>query len=268
MTGMITEIQRFSLNDGDGIRTTVFFKGCNLRCAWCHNPETFDINPTLLRYPEKCIGCGHCDDCPTGARTISGREVSVEDIMREVRQDAAYYKNSDGGVTFSGGEVMCQAEFAREVALACKSEGIRVGVETNLSLDWEKMSELIDLCDLVMCDLKIADSELHKLWTKVGNEKILENLGKLAKSGRRWILRTPLIPGATDSDENIASIAKTAAKLKPDSWELLNFNPLGGAKYKALGLKNRFEGAEPLGKPRLEELKTIAEGSGRKVIIA
>ena len=268
MTGIITEIQRFSLNDGDGIRTTVFFKGCNMRCRWCHNPETFEFSPTLLRYPEKCIGCGHCGDCPTGARTISGREVTVEDIMREVRQDAAYYRNSGGGVTLSGGEVMCQAGFAREVALACKAEEIEVGVETNLSLDWEKMSGLIDLCGLVMCDLKIADPELHKRWTKVGNEKIIENLEKLSESGRCWILRTPLIPGATDSDENIAAIAKIAAKLKPESWELLNFNPLGGAKYNALGIKNHFEGRKPLGKSRLAELKSVAEGSGRKVVIA
>ena len=268
MTGIITEIQRFSLNDGDGIRTTVFFKGCNMRCRWCHNPETFEFSPTLLRYPEKCIGCGHCGGCPTGARTISGREVTTHDIMREIIQDRPYYESSGGGVTLSGGEVMCQAEFAAELAEACADAKISVGVETNLSLGWDRMEKLIGLCDLIMCDLKLSDDGAHRLMTGIGNEIIIKNLKKLSETGKRWILRTPLIPGATDSDENIAAIAKIAVNLKPDSWELLNFNPLGGAKYKALGLKNRFEGAKPLGKPRLEELKTIAEGSGRKVVIA
>ena len=154
--GRIFGIQRFSLHDGDGIRTAVFFKGCNLRCAWCHNPETFDKNPTLLRYPEKCIGCGHCDDCPTGARTISGREVSVEDIMREVRQDAAYYKNSDGGVTLSGGEVKrveIATLMARKVDLAIFDEpeaGIDLWSFQNLITVFEKMYEKEDCSILII----------------------------------------------------------------------------------------------------------------------
>lgn len=269
MTGIITEIQRFSLNDGDGIRTTVFFKGCNLACKWCHNPETLDPKPTLLSYPEKCIGCHHCaEGCPTGARTISGREISVDEVMHEVLQDRAYYENSNGGVTLSGGEVMCQPEFAKALAIACKSERISVGVETNLSLPWGRMQPVLELCDLVMCDLKLADSDEHRLWTGVGNERILENLEKLASTGKKWILRTPLIPGATDSDNNIGSIAEIASRLCPDSWELLNYNPLGGSKYKAMGLENNFADAVPLDRKRLDELLKIAARSGRKVVIA
>ena len=237
MNGMITEIERFALNDGPGIRTVVFFKGCNMNCAWCHNPETIRPSRELHYYAAKCIGCYKCvyacpskahkrinnehryfpnlcikcgkcaEVCYANAMAVSGTKVSLEDVMNEIRQDKAYYENSGGGVTLSGGEVLCQLEFAEALTDACHEESIPVGLETNLNFPWEKISPLIGKADLVMCDLKLDDTEEHKRWTGTGNEQIKENIRKLSESGKAFLVRTPLIPGATDSDENIRQIS-------------------------------------------------------------
>lgn len=296
MTGMITDIERFALNDGPGIRTTVFFKGCNMHCAWCHNPETINpgrdlhyyaskciscykcvyacpskahkrINGVHMFYPNICVRCGKCSDiCYAGAMVMSGKKLSVEDVMREIRQDMPYYVTSGGGVTLSGGEVLCQAEFASKLTEACHAEGIHVGIETNLSLPWENISPLIEKVDLVMCDLKIYDSTEHKRWTGLGNERVLENIAHLDELNKPHIVRTPLIPGATDSDENIAAIAKFLAENNSSGsmmyYELLNFNPLGGTKYESLKRNDPFKGVKPLPEGRLRELKLLAESFG------
>ena len=269
MKKLITDIQRFSLRDGPGIRTTVFFKGCNMRCSWCHNPETLSFERELLFYPAKCIGCGKCFGvCPTGARTargidrekciacgacaqvcyaqaltLSGKEMSVEQILEEIRQDALYYKTSGGGVTLSGGEVLCQAEFALQLTRACQAEGISVALETNLSQPWEKAGPLLEQVDLVMADLKLFDDAAHRRHTGISNSQILENLRRLQ---RPLILRTPLIPGVTATAENLEAIAAFAATLPAlQYYELLNFNPLGGSKYCSLDKPNPFEAARP-----------------------
>ena len=297
-TALITEIERFALNDGPGIRTTVFFKGCNLKCSWCHNPETISPRQDLHYYANKCIGCykcvyacpckaqkrinnehhyypnicvrcGKCAElCYAGAMEVSGRKMTVEEVMFEIMQDRSYYRTSKGGVTLSGGEVLCQMEFAKELTAVCHREGIPVGIETNLSFPWEDIRDFIEQLDIVMCDIKLLDSDSHKRWTGAGNELIMENVKKLHDSGIPYIVRTPLIPGATDSDENIEGIAEFLNGLKDGNlmyYELLNYNPLGNSKYDSLGKKNPFKEARPLAAGRLEELKNRAQAKGLQV---
>lgn len=294
--GFITDIQRFSLNDGPGIRTTVFFKGCNMKCTWCHNPETISHKKEIMFYPNKCIGCGKCFEvCPSGvhkvidgahildrekctlcgkcvdncyaeALTFSAREMTAEEIMREVVQDKIYYDESNGGVTLSGGEVTCQKELALEVVRLCKAEGIRTAIETNLLMPFDSVKELISELDLVMLDVKLIDSELHEKYTGVSNTAILENLKKLDGLGIPYIVRTPLIPGVTDSEANLTGIAKFLAPLKNILYyELLNFNPLGASKYSSLDKENSFETAKPFEKSRLEAIAESLSGFGVKV---
>ncbi len=297
MYGMITDIQRFSLNDGPGIRTTVFLKGCNLHCAWCHNPETIRKKNELMVYPANCIGCGHCVPvCPSGARSIAagvlqfnrsrctacgacaavcfpgalkmaGRSVSVAEVMGEILQDRAYYADSGGGVTLSGGELFCQAEFADALIDACREEKIPVAVETNLNWQFESVRPILEKLDLIMFDVKIFDSVEHKRWTGVENAELLDNARRLDTLDRPLIARTPLIPGATDSAENIRAIAGFLRNFRNlRCYELLNFNPLGESKYRALEEKNPFVSARPLKPEALNRLREAAESVGNLTI--
>lgn len=297
-TGRITEVQRFSLTDGPGIRTTVFFKGCNMRCAWCHNPETVHAGNELMVWPERCIGCGHCVPvCPSGAHfvrdgavgfdrdkcvncgrcaevcfpgamTMAAKEMSVAQVMAEIVQDRAYYLDSDGGVTLSGGEVFCQPEFAGALISACCEENIPVAAETNLNWEFAAMRPMLEKLSLVMFDLKIVSPDAHQKWTGTDNALILANIRELDSLGIPLIGRTPLIPGVTDGAENIVAVAAELAGLKNlVRYELLNFNPLGASKYRALGVRDGFASARPLGKERLDELTAAASASGVQVIV-
>lgn len=274
MKHLITDIQRFSLNDGPGIRTTVFFKGCNMRCAWCHNPETLSMTPDLMFYPSKCIGCGKCfGACPVGAHrmengehiidrklcetcgkctevcyaealVMSGKEMTVDEILSEVRQDKAYYETSGGGVTLSGGEVLCHVEFAAELAEACHREGISVAIETNLSMPYEHIKPLLDKVDVIMADLKILDDELHQKYTGLSNQTTIENIQRIREIP--MIIRTPLIHGVTATEENLRGIAKLLrGKENLIYYQLLNFNPLGASKYQGLDAENPFSDLRP-----------------------
>lgn len=274
MKHLITEIQRFSLNDGPGIRTTVFFKGCNMRCTWCHNPETLSFDTDLLFYPSRCIGCGRCfSACPVGAHknengthvidralcthcgkcaalcyaqalVESGKPMTVAEILDEVRQDKAYYDASGGGVTLSGGEVLCHADLAKEIAAECRKEGISVAIETNLSLPHEQIAPLLAEVDLVMADCKLFDEGLHQKYTGVSNRTVLENIAKI--DGVPIIVRTPLIPHVTATQENLRAIANMLCEKKNLLYyQLLNFNPLGASKYQSLDAENPFSAARP-----------------------
>lgn len=299
MNGVINNIQRFSLNDGPGIRTTIFLKGCNLRCKWCHNPETFLLKNEILVTPSKCIGCFNCVPvCPSGARKIehnqlffdrvkctgcgncadvcfpealenTARKVSVDDVMFEIMQDKAYYIDSNGGITISGGEVMCQPEFANALINACLKNNISCAVETNLAYDFEVAAPLLKKLDLIMFDLKMIDGDQHKKWTGLDNKQILENILEIDQLGIPLICRTPLIPGTTDSKENILGIAEYLNKLKNlQSWELLNFNPLGDSKYCGLDIKNSFSSSKPLNDKELSVIKTHTKNVKTEVRIS
>ena len=286
--GVLTAIQRFSLHDGPGIRSTVFFKGCNMRCAWCHNPETLRVEPEVLYYRSKCVGCGACAQvCPShrveggkmvydraacadhgacaqvcfsGALEMCGKEYTVQDVLHEVMQDVDYYAQSGGGVTLSGGEVLLQPQFAAELLSALHKEGVQTAIESNLNVDFSTLEALLPDLDLVMCDLKLWDEDAHRRWTGAGNARIRENIARLSRSGKPFIVRTPVIPGVNDSEAEIAAIAGFVGQLPGLAYyELLNFNPLGGSKYQALDVDNAFAGARPLSEERMQALQAAAQ---------
>ena len=217
---MIFDIQRNSFVDGPGIRTTVFFKGCNLRCKWCHNPESQSFEKQMMFYKDKCTGCGKCREvcpnhlkkcdfcgkcelyCPADARKVCGREYTPAEVFAEVIKDKAFYDNSGGGVTFSGGECMLQLDFLCEILEKCKSAGIHTAVDTAGNVPWKSFEKILPFTDLFLYDIKAFGAELHRKGTGVSNELILENLKNL--SGRADIIvRIPVIGGYNDNDEEI-----------------------------------------------------------------
>ena len=228
--GLIADVQRASIHDGSGFRTTVFFKGCPLKCAWCHNPECISFEKQTLFYPEKCIGCGQCEKgCFTGARVICGKEYSVEVLLEEILQDKDYYGN-EGGVTFSGGEPLAQRKFLSKVIDACHSAGVLCSVETSLIFYEE---EIFKKLDLVMADLKIWDDELHRLYTGVSNQAIKENFKKLNCLGIPIIARTPVMMEIEQGVDKISAFLKELENVR--KYELLPYHPLGNSKQEALG---------------------------------
>lgn len=252
---LITEIRRFSLEDGPGIRTVVFFKGCPLRCAWCHNPECLSYEAEVLFYSEKCIHCGGCEaGCYSGARVTCGKSMTPEEVMAVIREDKAYY-GKEGGVTLSGGEPLSHREFALAIADACQREGISLGIETSL---YRYDDELLSRCNVLMTDVKLMDSALHKKYVGAGNEEILHNLQRADALGIPIIVRTPVVPGVNDTKENIAA---TAAFLKGlhhlVSYELLPYHPLGLSKAAALG-KSMTEFPIPTNE-KMKELRRYAD---------
>ncbi len=247
----IFDIQRSSYVDGPGIRTTVFFKGCNLKCAWCHNPESQLAKTQILFYKNRCKACGKCAAicpnnlekcdlcgkcalfCPHDAREICGREYTSDEIFNIIIKDKAFYENSDGGVTFSGGECMLQIDFLEEILKKCKSDGIHTAVDTAGHLPFEYFERILPFTDLFLYDVKIADSKKHKKFVGVGNELIISNLKRIISLGGKVIVRTPIISGINDTEEEIGAIkeiAKGAEKI-----ELLPYHRMGEHKYAALG---------------------------------
>ncbi len=263
MKGIITDIQRFSLHDGSGIRSTVFFKGCNMRCAWCHNPETLRPGIEQAHYPDKCIHCGHCEDyCPTGARTVIGREVTADDILKEVLPDADYYAASGGGVTLSGGEPFLQADFLAELIPALKAHGLSVDAETNLSLPWERLESGLRQLEHLYFDIKLMEPGAHIRYTGIPNDQILDNAKRLKALAVPFTVRTPLIPGITDTPANIRAAAAFAAGIGAAGYELLNYNALAKAKYAPVGQAWSLPDLKPLKGPALEDLRRLAEDQG------
>ena len=249
--GRIFNIQRFSIHDGPGIRTIVFFKGCVMRCAWCCNPES-------QRYEIETLTEG-------GKEKTVGRDVSVSDIMPEILSDMPYYRRSRGGITLSGGEVLCQADFARELLRECKENGLHTAIESAASTKFSEIEKLLPYLDLYLMDIKHIDSSKHKEYTGVANERILENARAVAESGVELIIRTPVIPGFNDTAEEIRAISHFAKTL-PGVREhhLLPYHRLGQDKYEGLGRKYSLDGIEPPSKEKMEYLLSVAETSGLK----
>lgn len=260
--GLIADFQRFSVHDGPGIRMTVFLKGCNMRCAWCHNPETIYAKAEYLWKEENCIHCGQCSEgCFSGARVLCGTEMSVAAVMEEIRKEQPYF-GADGGVTVSGGEPGMQADFVENLLRACREEGIHTAVETNMSLPGEVLRPLWQQADLVLADLKLWDDKAHKRWTGIGNRQIRENIRLCAGLGSLLILHTPVIAGVNDSAEEIAAIARFARELKSlQFYELLPYHPLGLSK----GRSEHFT-PTPFEKPGAEKLMELAQaGAGEGI---
>ena len=239
-----------------------------------------------MYYANKCIGCGKCFEvCPTGAHNIadgthiidrsqcvscgkcaancfsdalvmSSREYTVEEAMREILQDKLYYDLSGGGVTVSGGEPTLQAEFMEQLTDACHAQGIKIAVETNMALPYQHLERVLGKMDLIMCDMKQVDSNIHKKFTGIDNQIIFNNIGRASLLGIPMIVRTPLIPGATDTMVNLRAVAEYIAKLQNILYyELLNYNPLGSSKRVALDMEDPFENCQSFSNKRLEEIK-------------
>lgn len=249
--GRIFNIQRFSIHDGPGIRTIVFFKGCFMRCAWCCNPESqsYDIQTMIEGGKEKIVG----------------RDVTVEEILPELLADENYYRRSGGGITLSGGEILCQPDFARDLLRACKEHGLHTAVESTANAPYESIEKILPYLDLYLMDIKHMDSAKHKEYTNAPNELILENAKKIAKSGVELIIRTPVVPNFNDTAEEIRAISKFAATLPGvKEHHLLPYHRLGQDKYTGLDRNYALKGIEPPTQERMEYLLSVAEESGLK----
>ncbi len=268
--GMVLNIQRSSVHDGPGIRTTVFLKGCPLRCAWCHNPESQEAAPQLMVAGERCIRCGACEGacptgaaggvgaceacglcaeaCPTGARTVAGTTVTVPEILQEVLKDRDFYEGG-GGVTFSGGEPLAQPDFLIGCLESCRAEGLHTALDTCGFGGQDLLLEAAALSDLVLYDVKAVDPECHLRWTGVSNETILNNLGALARAHDNIWLRIPVVPGVNDNEAEMAAMSSLAARLPGvRRVHLLPYHALGGDKAARLGRSAEgFRAASPSG---------------------
>ena len=294
--GRVTDIQRFSLHDGPGIRTNIYMKGCNMHCAWCHNPETIHHKRQLQFHQAKCMGCGVCfaacasgalragekgriydeekctrcgkcaDACVTHALAMIGWDMTVEEVLAQVRMDKAYYSRSGGGVTITGGEPLMQADFVAAVLDACRAEAIGCAVETNLSLPWSTVQKVTSRCDVVMFDIKILSPEAHLRWTGEEVSRVLSNAKKLDETGVSLIVRTPIIPGVNDDAESIRAIARFLSQLHHLSYyELLPYNPLAAGKFHDLNWEYAFEDAKIPSKGKMSELWMAARECGVNV---
>ena len=252
--GRIFNIQRFSIHDGPGIRTIVFFKGCYMRCLWCCNPESQEYEIQTL--------------VENGVKKTVGKDVTAEDIMPEILADVTYFRRSGGGVTLSGGEVLAQPEFAKELLKACKENGLHTAIETTLNAPWEDVEKILPYLDLVLMDVKHLDSAKHKRFTGVPNERILENAKKLAATGVELIIRTPVIPTFNDTPEEIKAISNFAASLQGvKEHHLLPYHRLGQDKYTGLSRTYALSEITPPSDEKMNYLKEAGETSGLKIQI-
>ena len=263
--GILFDIQRNSFVDGPGIRTTVFFKGCNLRCKWCHNPESQSFNKQIMFYKNKCTGCGRCRDltvddekffCFNDAKEICGKEYTVDEVFAEVVKDKVFYENSGGGVTFSGGECMLQIDFLSEILKKSKETGIHTAVDTAGHVPYERFERILPYTDLFLYDVKCFDSEKHKQYTGVENDLILENLKKLLATGKHVWVRIPIIGTINDTEEEMQKIKAFLKTCQtPQEIELLPYHAMGEHKYAAIGKQvQKFSVPD---KEKIEKLKNI-----------
>lgn len=294
-TGVVFNIQKFSVHDGPGIRTIVFLKGCPLRCRWCSNPESHLGGPQLAYNPDRCIGtaacglcvevcdrgaitgngagkisiervmCNHCGVCagvcPSGALEILGKPMSVRDVLRAVEEDDAIYSRSGGGLTLSGGEPLVQPDFARELLREAKKGGLDTAVETCGWADWKALEGIAPYLNTVLYDVKCMDAEKHRTFTGRSNALILENLAKLCRHFPELsvIVRTPVVPGFNDTEADLGAIVDYVQGFPGVKYELLAYHRFGEAKYRYLGMEYPLEGVDRLSGARMKELTDFVE---------
>ena len=253
-TPLIFDVNRGSTVDGPGVRTTVFLKGCNLDCFWCHNPEGKRPEKQLAFFTEKCVGCGTCvqvckadkcgvcgtcaEYCPESARKVYGRQTSTDELVSIIARDKPFYDSTGGGATISGGECMLYPDFVAELAEKCKSIGVSVAIDTAGNVPYESMKKVLPFADVFLYDVKAIDPVIHKKGTGVDNALILENLDRLISDGAKVIIRTPVIPGFNDGDEQnaIDAYLNTRGLVA----EKLPYHAMGESKLKALADGKKF----------------------------
>ncbi len=291
---MISNIERGSTLDGPGIRTVVFLKGCPLSCAWCHNPEAIRPWAQPVWEARRCEGCGRCvaacvagdlrlaatgmhfpeescrqcampcvGACPNGALRVCGEEMDVEQVLGAIERDAAFYAESGGGVTFSGGEPLAQPDFVAELAQRCHVQGLHTALDTSLHAPWPVLARLLPWTDLLLCDLKLCDSAQHEAQTGVTVERIHDNLRRADAAGCRIWIRRPVVPGVNDAPTEMEATAAFAASLQHlERFELLPFNTLAAFKYQSIG--RRFALADTAAPPpeHMERLQATLRARG------
>ena len=265
-TGLLMDVKRFAVHDGPGVRTTLFLKGCSLRCLWCHNPEGISPRPETAYYAHKCMNCGECARvCPSGAQRMDaggrhvferemcvacgacegaclgeamklfGRTVTVGEAEAIALEDRAFYAHSGGGVTVSGGEPLLQADFVRALFERLKEQGVHTAVDTCGNVPWAAFESVLPFTDLFLFDVKHIDSAAHRALTGAGNERILDNLRRLSDAGARIEIRMPLVPGANDGMDTLERIGALLDDLNVETMRVLPYHALARSKYAALG---------------------------------
>jgi pyruvate formate lyase activating enzyme len=245
MTPTIFDIKRYAINDGPGIRTTLFMKGCPLRCVWCHNPESWSPEPQVLFKQSKCIGCNTCkregftvDECPATALEMCGRKWTLDDLMAEVEKERAVMEDSGGGVTLCGGEPLMHPAYTLQLLRELGRRGFHRTVDTTLYATQDVVRAVAEACELLLVDLKLMDSEKHRLYTSVGNELILQNIRFVAEAGYHFVIRIPLIEGINADKENIEATARFLSSLTvnhpPLTVHLLPYHDIGKDKHRRM----------------------------------
>ena len=262
LTGIIFDIQRFSIHDGPGIRSAVFMKGCPLSCKWCHNPEGLSSQLQIMYAAEKCIHCGKCafcrecvSVCPSEALTVCGKEYTPQGLYKTLVREKIFWSGG-GGVTFSGGEPLAQSEFVGKTAEILKNDGISVVIDTSGFAAWEKLEPLIGLADCFLYDIKHTDKNKHKLFCGASNEKILDNLRRLSESGAEIVIRIPVIGGFNDDDISLGDMRKFIESLpRRHKIDIIPYHLLGRNKYELIGLEYRSDDSYFVSKERIEYIR-------------
>ncbi len=264
VNGYIFDIKKYSINDGPGIRTTIFFKGCPLNCWWCHNPESQKIEP------EEFEGCTFRWNLSYEGnnKNIVGKKISVADVMKEIEKDIPFYEESKGGVTFSGGEPLLQIDFLIKLLKECNKKGISTAVDTSGYSEWENFKKIYELVDLFLFDLKIVNEQKHIEYTGVSNKLIHDNLKHLTELGNKVTIRIPVIPSVTDTKDNLEELVNFISSLKKiKGISLLPFHKTAYSKYNKMRKQNKIPDLEPLTNDEMNKIKDRFSLTDKPVII-